>query len=59
MSNSAIQDLCEIVERLHAENPTMGRLAFTIPDVARIELVFVTTSEKIADEDSGAKVAMS
>jgi len=53
MSSNAIRDLCEVIERLHAENPTMDRLAFTLPDVARVELIF-TPSDGVVDEDGGA-----
>ena len=41
MTPNTLNDLCKVMERLRAENKNVGRLAFTLPGIARIEMTFL------------------
>jgi hypothetical protein len=47
MKPNTLEDLCKVMERLREENANVGRLAFTLPGIARVELTFPHDSKDI------------
>jgi hypothetical protein len=45
MKPNTLEDLCKVMERLREENASVGRLAFTLPGIARVELTFPSNGQ--------------